>query len=82
MNMPPRRSPAPLTRNIVGAKIRSIRKARKIRQVDVVARLQRMGWDISESLYSNIEAGRRQLLDWEVELLLKSIGASWSDLER
>ena len=42
-------------RNIVGVKVARLRKAKKIKQKDMVAMLQSEGMDISETTMSRLE---------------------------
>lgn len=51
-----------------------------MKQVEVCIRLQRKGWDIAPTLYSQIEKGIRSLTDIELAMILKAMGKSWADL--
>lgn len=81
--MAKRKSPGRSDRlNEVGAKLATIRKSTGLTQPDVVARLQRLGWDeIHVPLVSMIERGKRGLSDIEVALFLRALGQSWSALD-
>jgi len=46
----------------------------------LVARLQRLGWDVGEDTITNVEIGRRILSDSELVLILKALRASLWDL--
>lgn len=52
--------------NIIGSKIREIRKKNKISQEDLCARLQTLGYDINRSDISKIENGKKFVADFEV----------------
>lgn len=68
--------------NILGPKLHALRSEQGIKQVDMCVRLQRKGWDIAPTLYSQIEKGKRSLTDIELSMILKALGKTWSDLER
>jgi transcriptional regulator with XRE-family HTH domain len=81
--MAKRKSPGRSDRlNEVGAKLAAIRKSCGLTQPDLVARLQRLGWEeIHVPLVSMIERGKRGLSDIEVGLFLRALGKSWGALE-
>lgn len=59
-----------------------IEKKCRMRQSEVVARLQRKGWSgLNEPVFSMLERGKRGLSDWETKLILDALGAKWRDLE-
>ena len=68
-------------RNVLGPRLKAIRRQRGLRAVAVVEKLQRRGWDISPAVFSHLEAGNRFLTDVELLLLLKVLGASLRDLD-
>lgn len=63
-------------RNIVGAKVVRIRQEKHIRQKDLVAQLQSMGMDISDTSMSRLEGQNRLVQDFEVPILAKALGVS------
>ena len=71
----PRRVPVG-ERNIVGAKVVRIRQEKHIRQKDLVAQLQSMGMDISDTSMSRLEGQNRLVQDFEVPILAKALGVS------
>ncbi|MEI6491607.1 MAG: hypothetical protein WCO94_03580 [Verrucomicrobiota bacterium] len=46
----------------------------------LIAKLQRLGWDVGEDTITNIEMGRRILSDSELVLILLALGAKANDL--
>lgn len=44
--------------NLFGMHIRELRKAKKLKQVDISNQMQLKGYDITSSTYSRIESGR------------------------
>lgn len=68
-------------RNVIGARVRQVRKAAKppVTQVDLVARLQVLGMSIDQSALSKIETGRRPVSDIEALGLAKAlkVPVSW-----
>ncbi|MFC1938354.1 helix-turn-helix domain-containing protein [Chloroflexota bacterium] len=65
-------------RNIVGARVRQVRKAAKppLTQIDLVARLQVLGMSIDQSGISKLESGLRPVLDKEVAALARALKVS------
>jgi len=65
-------------KNVVGEHVRQARKAAKppITQIDLVARLQVLGMQIDQFGLSEIESGRRPVMDFEVIALAKAIKVS------
>lgn len=53
----------------LGSNLRKIRKARKLTQEQVVARLQLLGIDITRSIYSQIECGTYNIRTVELAAL-------------
>ncbi len=45
------------TNNLVGTNIRKLRKMRNLRNVDIVAKLQLYGIDITTATFSKVESG-------------------------
>lgn len=71
----PRKNPIG-SRNIVGAKVASLRKEKRIKQKDMVAMLQSEGMDISETTMSRLEGQTRLVQDFEIPILAKVLGVS------
>lgn len=71
----PRKTPLG-TRNIVGAKVEKIRKQKNIKQRELVAILQSMGMDISETSMSRLEGQIRMVQDFEIPILAKALDVS------
>ena len=69
-------------KNIVGARVRSARKASKppLTQLDLIARLQLLGMMIDQPALSKIESGRRPVTDIEVVTLAKALKVSAASL--
>ena len=78
-----RKSPVPSRGlNFAGERLRRLRKRAGLKQSEVLARLQVLGWlELNEPIISMIERGRRGLSDWELKLFLDAVGARWRDLE-
>jgi DNA-binding XRE family transcriptional regulator len=58
-------------RNCVGHNIRKIRKDRGITQEVFAGHCQLLGWDLTRSTLSKIEAGLRCVTDYEIVLLAR-----------
>ena len=63
-------------RNIVGVKVAKLRKAKKVKQKDLVAMLQSEGMDISETTMSRLEGQTRLVQDFELPILAKVLGVN------
>jgi len=65
-------------KNIVGKKVREARHKNKpaLSQKELAAKLELDGWKISRSTLSKIEAGIRQVTDFEVMALAKTLKVS------
>ncbi len=62
-----------------GAVIRSLRVAAGLTQEQVAAKLQLHGFDISRSIYSQIECGLHGIRPEELVVLKKIFGVSYDD---
>lgn len=62
-----------------GANIRNLRKAAKLTQEQVAARLQLRGYDVSRSIYSQIECGIHNIRVDELIALKQIFGVSYED---
>lgn len=67
-------------KNILGKNVRRLRKAKKLTQKDLAAKIQTIGLDMDRLAIVRIEAGTRVIADYEVLFLkealeLKSIDA-------
>jgi transcriptional regulator with XRE-family HTH domain len=66
--------------NIVGKNIEKLRKERKIKQKDFVAKLQLMGLDINPTSYSKLEGQVRTATDKEIFYISKVLGVTMEEL--
>lgn len=66
--------------NIIGSRIKAIRKEEKITQEDLCARMQTMGYQISRSDISKIENCNKFIADFEVLGFAKALKRSILDL--
>ncbi len=62
--------------NIVGRNIEKLRKERKIKQKDFIARIQTMGCDMNPTSYSKLEGQLRSATDKEIYVIAKILGVS------
>ncbi len=63
-------------RNLVGARVTQARKKRKMKQVDLLAKLQVAGIDISIPALSLLEGQKRPVSDIELRALSEILGVS------
>lgn len=59
--------------NIVGPQVRKLRYGLGINQADLAARCGVLGWDLSRSTLSKIEAQLRCVTDTELEILARAL---------
>lgn len=64
------------TRNIVGAKVERIRKAKRMKQKELVAILQSKGMDICDTSMSRLEGQNRLVQDFEIPILAEALGVT------
>lgn len=64
------------TRNIVGAKVERVRKAKNMKQKEFVAILQSKGMDISDTSMSRLEGQIRLVQDFEIPILAEALGVT------
>lgn len=62
-----------------GARIRELRKAAQMTQEQVAAKLQLQGYDISRSIYSQIECGIHNIRVDELIALKQIFGVTYDD---
>ena len=67
-------------KNVIGSKITAIRKKRKIKQKDFLAKLHVLGLGISPTMLSRIEGQHRLVHDYEVVKIAKALGVTPNDL--
>jgi transcriptional regulator with XRE-family HTH domain len=66
--------------NVIGARVRQLRKKAGLTQSDLVARCQVVGLDISRVALALIEGGARRVNDYEVHLIAVALRVAISDL--
>lgn len=66
--------------NLIGKTVEKLRKERKIKQKDFIARLQVFGLDINPTSYSKLEGQIRIATDKEVYAIAKVLGVNMEDL--
>ena len=66
--------------NLIGKTVEKLRKERKIRQKDFIARLQVFGLDINPTSYSKLEGQVRIATDKEVYAIAKVLGVEMEEL--
>lgn len=66
----------------IGANLLRLRKARKLTQEQVVARLQLLGSSMSRATYSKIETGTRNIKAGDLAALKEVFGVSYDEFFR
>ena len=66
--------------NLIGKTVEKLRKERKIKQKDFIARLQVFGLDINPTSYSKLEGQVRMATDKEVYAIAKVLGVEMEEL--
>lgn len=68
------------TKNILGKRIRQLRKNNNLSQEQIVSKLQLLGFDSERGVIKRIENGTRFVSDIEVKLLANFFGVSYEYL--
>lgn len=66
----------PAPQNIVGSRIRALRRERGLTQAMLAARCGMLGWDVGENVITKIETHIRCVIDAELVCLAKALEAS------
>ena len=66
--------------NMIGKKVRELRKEKGLTQSELTAKCNLVGFDISRSTLAKIEAQVRQVLDTEVSYLAKALDIKEGEL--
>lgn len=66
--------------NMVGKNIERLRKERRIKQKDFIAKMQVMGCDINPTSYSKLEGQIRSATDREIFVIAKILGVKMEEL--
>lgn len=69
-----------LAKNVVGSQVRKLRWEHGLRQRDLAARLQIMGWNIDRAAVAKIESGIRCVADYELLFLARALIVPVSNL--
>ena len=67
-------------KNIIGDRLRQIRREKKLSQNDVAALLQLKGYEFDRLTILRIENGKRFVPDYEVKMLCEVLGVSYGEL--
>ena len=68
------------SKNIIGRKVASLRKAKGLKQKDLLARLQAEGMDITSTSLSRLEGHQRSVQDYELPIIARVLGVSLDEL--
>ncbi|MCD1261357.1 helix-turn-helix transcriptional regulator [Paenibacillus athensensis] len=74
------RKEPPGDKNIIGTRVIALRKAKKMKQKEFLARLQTAGLDISPTSLSRLEGQYRLVQDYEVVAIAKALEVSVQEL--
>ncbi len=66
--------------NLVGREVSRLRLREGLTQEDLTARCQLAGWDVERGTLAKIEAGVRQVTDWEIWVLAEVLGVNPAEL--
>ena len=67
-------------KNIIGEKVRVLRKQQGMTQRALAEKLQLAGYDMTDLTVLRIESGDRFVPDYEVKALANALGVSYQDL--
>ena len=68
------------SKNIIGKRIKTLRKGKNLTQKQLAEKLQLEGHEISDLTILRIEQGTRFVLDYEIIILAKFFGISTDEL--
>ena len=68
------------TKNICGANVERLRKARGMKQITLVSKMQLLGVDINPSSLSKLEGQMRIATDMELKAIAAVLGVSMEEL--
>lgn len=74
------RKEPPGDKNIIGTRVVALRKAKRMKQKEFLAKLQTFGLDISPTSLSRLEGQYRLVQDYEVVAIAKALEVSISEL--
>ena len=66
--------------NIVGPRVKQIRQSQDLKQAELVARCNLIGWDITRSTLAKIECRVRRVTDEEAALLARALKVGVEEL--
>ncbi len=69
-----------MKRNIIGKKVRTIRKSKKLTQEELTARIQVKGLNIDRPMLSRIENDSREVYDFEVKAIAEALDIPINEL--
>jgi len=67
-------------RNALGLQIRKLREEKNWSQSDFARELQLAGWDVERSVITKIELRRRCITDYELLLMIRTLGVPLGSL--
>jgi transcriptional regulator with XRE-family HTH domain len=70
----------PPVRNALGLQIRKLREEKNWSQSDFARELQLAGWDVERSVITKIELRRRCITDYELLLMIRTLGVPLDSL--
>ncbi|MBS1401495.1 MAG: helix-turn-helix transcriptional regulator [Oscillospiraceae bacterium] len=68
------------SKNVIGPKVRTLRKEKRLTQKALAERLQLAGYDFTDLTVLRIENGTRFVPDYEVKALAKAFGVTYAEL--
>ncbi|MEK0314566.1 helix-turn-helix domain-containing protein [Cohnella sp. 56] len=74
------RKEPPGDKNIIGTRVVALRKAKKMKQKEFLAKLQTVGLDLSPTSLSRLEGQERLVQDFEVVAIAKALDVSVREL--
>jgi len=69
-----------MKRNIIGKRVKMIRKNKKLTQEELTTRIQVKGIDIDRTMLSKIEIDSREVYDFEVKAIAEALDVSIDEL--
>ena len=67
-------------KNVIGKRLRQVRKRQKVTQLDLAARMQVLGVNVDQQAISNIENNKRIVTDYELACFCKALRCTEQEL--
>lgn len=71
---------SPVYKNLISRRLAELRKEHHLSQQGLASLLQQQGYPITKNMITRIETNKRQVLDYEIDALCKTLNVHFNDL--